>query len=360
MTNPLVSVTMGTHNRPAWLRTALDSVYAQEMQDFEIILVRDGGCPVDVSMYDDRLSFIDRDENKGFAYSLNEALNYARGRYIAYLGDDDRYYPHHLKTLIEAIEGTDYGVVYSDLYKVFCRVNGDTRSPIKKTNPISRDFDRTMLIHMNHTLGGAMLHRRDLLEKTGMYSHDVKVYIDWDMTRRMSFYTDFLHVPRITGEFWAPVNHPGRISVQGRQDQGEFSDTVNRIKTNNPPQPWADGVEIKGREHLYFDNLYHIAKSFDQTTPAIGARLYLHLKSNYENRNWMSTREADSWLNCGCFVEAYNIIAEVNANMPTTETLEIQGRCQIGMGIYAGELYELIEQIVQGKIYWDNEWKELK
>ena len=111
MTNPLVSVTMGTHNRPTWLKTALDSVYAQTMQDFEIVLVRDGGCPVDVSQYDDRLKFIDRDENKGFAYSLNEALHYAQGRYIAYLGDDDRYYPHHLKTLTEAIEGTDQTIL---------------------------------------------------------------------------------------------------------------------------------------------------------------------------------------------------------------------------------------------------------
>ena len=359
MATPLVSVVMGTYNRPAWLHTAIQSVYDQTMQDFEIVLVRDGGSPVDVSGYDDRLSFIDRDENKGFAYSLNEAIHYAKGTYISYLGDDDRYYPHHLDTLTDAIEGTDYGVVYSDLYKCYCRVNDDKRTPLHKTNPISRDFDRNMLLHMNHTLGGAMLHRKDLLEKTGMYRHDIRVYIDWDMTRRMCFYTDFLHVPKITGEFWAPVNSEDRISVKQRKDKDSFNRTIKDIETNNPPPPWVMKLTDYQRKDLYFDNLYHIARSLDKTTPAIGARLYCHLKSNYENRNWMSTREADSWLNCGSFVEAYNIIVEVNKRMPTTETLDIQAKCMIGMGLYANELYEIIENIVQGTIYWDNEWKEL-
>jgi len=356
---PLVSVVMGTHNRPHWLKTALDSVYAQTMQDFEIVLVRDGGCPVDVEGYDDRLMFVDRDENKGFAYSLNEGINYATGKYIAYLGDDDRYYPHHLRTLTEAIEGTEYGVAYSDLYKCYCHAEGNVRTPVRKENPISRDFDRAMLQHMNHTLGGSMIHRRDLFDKTGLYRPDVKVFIDWDMTRRMSFYTDFLHIPRITGEFWTPMNTLDRISCRGRLDEQTLNATCRAIATNNPALPWLDGVKLMGKSHLHFDHIYHAAKSFDKTTPAISARLYLHLKSNYENKLWMSTRSAESWLKSGCFVESYNLICEVNKVMPTTETLDIQAKCLIGMGMYAGEFYEIIENITEGKIYWDKEWKEL-
>ncbi len=361
MSNPLVSITMGTHNRPVWLHDAIRSVYAQQYQNWEIILVRDGGKPVDVDMYDDRLKFIDRDENKGFAYSLNEAIHYAQGEYIAYLGDDDRMYPHHLKTLVEAIEGTDYGVVYSDLYKCHCRVEGDKRIPLNKTNDISRDFDRTMLIHTNHTLGGAMLHRKDLLELTGMYRPECKVYIDWDMVRRLCFFTDFLHIPKITGEFWAPVNQEERISVKQRKNKADFDDSVNDIMWRVPAPPWSHIKNINDypRSKLLFDNFYHIANKMNGHTPSISARLYNYLGHHFKNTNWMKTKEAKSWYQSGSFVKALEIIKEVNAVMPTTETLAIEADCMTAIGepTAAKEIHDIITEIVKGSVYWDEAWK---
>ena len=360
MTKPLVSITMGTYNRPIWVREALDSIYRQEMQDFEIILVRDGGLPVQVKDYDDRLKFIDRGENKGFAYSLNEAIQHAQGKYIAYLGDDDKMYPHHLKTLVEAIECFNGEMVYSDLYKVYCKNDNGKRTIIKKSNEISRDFDRNMMLHMNHTLGGAMMHTKSLLDKTGPYRDDIKVYIDWDMTRRMCFYTDFLHVPKITGEFYAPVNKTDRISVKQRLDRVAFDAVVDNIKKLIPLPPWSKIEHLTQfpRSSLYFDNLYHVARGFDNTTPAIAARLYRHLRLKYGNTNWMLTREAKSWLECGSYVEAYELAGQ--ADMPTTETLEIRARALQGMGKPYKAYDDMIKAINNDKIYWDNVWKELK
>jgi len=79
---------------------------------------------------------------------------------------------------------------------------------------------------------------------------------------------------------------------------------------------------------------------------------------NYNNTNWMLTREAMSWLESGSFVKALELIHEVN--MPTTETLEIQGRAMQYLGFNPNEYFEMIKAINTDKIYWDNEWKELK
>lgn len=240
---PLVTVLISTYNRPAYLAEALDSIFRQTWPHFEIILTRDGGLPVRevVSKYNDsRLIFIDRDQNRGLPYSFNEALARARGDYICYLGDDDKFFPHHIETLLKAIlQNPDYGVVYGDLYKAHCRVLPDGRRRVLAKNvEISRDFDRMLMFQFNHALHVSLMHRRDLLDKAGRYNESLNVLIDWDLTRRLCFFTDFLHVPIVTGEYYAPVGDCDRISVQRRKNVNDYIRNLLTIRTTRPPKPW--------------------------------------------------------------------------------------------------------------------------
>jgi glycosyltransferase involved in cell wall biosynthesis len=238
-----VTVLISTYNRPAYLAEALESIFSQTYPNFEIMLVRDGGLPVRdvVARFDDaRLTFIDRDENRGLPYSFNEALSRAKGQYVCYLGDDDKFYPHHIETLLRTIlQNPDYSVVYSDLYKAHCRILSDGRRRVLAKNvEISRDFDRMLMLQFNHALHVSLLHRRDLLNRAGPYNEKLNVLIDWDLTRRLCFYTDFLHVPIVTGEYYAPVGNCDRISVQRRKNVSDYLRNLLTIRTTRPPQPW--------------------------------------------------------------------------------------------------------------------------
>ncbi len=74
---PLVSVLIPTYNRADYLHTAITSVVRQDYGNIEVLVVRDGGDRIDgivESFNDERIVFIDRDENRGKAYTLNEAL----------------------------------------------------------------------------------------------------------------------------------------------------------------------------------------------------------------------------------------------------------------------------------------------
>lgn len=240
---PLVSVLISTYNRPAYLAEALESIFRQTYQNFEILLVRDGGLAVRdvVGQFDDpRLYFIDRDENHGLPRSFNEALSAARGEYICYLGDDDKFYPHHIALLVDAIvKNPKYAAVYSDLYKAHCRVLPDGRRRVLAKNvEISRDFDRILMLQFNHALHVSLIHRRDVFEQAGRYNEKLNVMIDWDLTRKLCFYTDFLHVPAVTGEYYAPVGNCDRISVQRRRNVSDYLRNVITIRTTRPPQPW--------------------------------------------------------------------------------------------------------------------------
>jgi len=243
MVGPLVSVLVSTFNRPQYLYGALASVLRQSYRNLQIIVINDGGEDVSdiVSSFSDpRIIFINRKENRGKAFSLNQALTRVEGKYIAYLDDDDLYYPHHIETLVNVLENqTDCQVVYSDLYKTYCRVMPDgSRQVLSKVVEISRDFDRFFMLHFNHALHVCLMHRRDLIEKTGLYNEDLNILIDWDMTRRLAFFSDFQHVYEITGEFYSPVGESDRISFQRRKDKNEYFRTVLAIRTTRPPKPW--------------------------------------------------------------------------------------------------------------------------
>ena len=193
---PLVNVIIPTFNRPLYFQKALKSVLNQSYENLQVIVVNDGGQDVSGivdSFYDSRIVFINRKENYGKAFSLNEALKYAEGKYIAYLDDDDMYYPDHIETLVDALENrTDCHVAYSDLYKVYCKVSQDgSRQVLSITIEVSRDFDRFFMLHFNHVLHVSLMHHRDLIEKTGPYNEKLNVLIDWDMTRRLAFFSDF-------------------------------------------------------------------------------------------------------------------------------------------------------------------------
>ncbi len=241
---PLVTVLMPTCNRNKYLPIALESVVRQNYGNLEIFVVNDGGEDVSgivESFQDPRIIYINGKENRGKAFRLNEAIPKAQGKYICYLDDDDLFYPHHVRTLVNALENeTDCQAAYSDLYKTYCRVGSDgSRLVLSKKLEISRDFDRFFMFYYNHALHVSLMHRRDLLDKAGPYNENLNVLIDWDLTRRLSFFTDFHHVHEITGEFYAPVNRYDRISVKQRQDKAEYSRNVMAIRTTRPPKPWS-------------------------------------------------------------------------------------------------------------------------
>lgn len=242
-TGPLVSVLVTTFNRRRYLREALAGLLGQTYGRFEAIVVNDGGEPVaDVVEHfaDPRLTLIERRENRGKAASLNEALARASGTYVAYLDDDDRYYPHHLARLVETLEGdTDCGAAYSDLYTVRCRILPDGRRQVRgKVVSVSRDFDRFFLCCSGHALHMSLMHRRDLLQRTGPYNQRLSMLIGWDMVRRLAFYTDLEHVRDVTGECYAPAGEPDRTWRAGQLDRQAFLAETRLIRTTRPPKPW--------------------------------------------------------------------------------------------------------------------------
>lgn len=248
--SPKVTVLIGTYNRPDYLREAIRSVIHQTMRGWELLVMNDGGVNVEhvvQEFQDGRISYFNDDINKGLAVRLNFGLNKARGKYIAYLGDDDLWYPNHLEVLSKALdEDSQFGAVYSDLYGVQCVKDEITgkRFPLNKFVQASRDYNRDAIFCFNHVLHVSLMHRKELGLRVGGYDETIKVLIDWNMTRKLSFYTDFKHISRLTGEYYMPIRKSDRISNLERQDNERYKHNLRKIMADHPPEPWAKVARI--------------------------------------------------------------------------------------------------------------------
>lgn len=116
MESSLVSVIIPTRNRAHYLPQALDSVYAQQYPHFEILLVDDGSTDntADIAKgYDTRLRYF-RQSRKGVSAARNLALSEAKGRYVAFLDDDDWWTPDKLQKQVAYLYAhTDCGWITS-------------------------------------------------------------------------------------------------------------------------------------------------------------------------------------------------------------------------------------------------------
>ncbi|MCU4800371.1 glycosyltransferase [Halobacteria archaeon HArc-gm2] len=107
----LVSVVIPTHNRADVLGRAIDSVFAQTMTDFELIVVDD--CSTDetqsvVTGYDDeRVEYVRLEENQGANSARNTGISASEGDFISFLDSDDEFYPTHLEVVVKRLSNTD-------------------------------------------------------------------------------------------------------------------------------------------------------------------------------------------------------------------------------------------------------------
>lgn len=115
---PLFSIVIPAYNRAHCIKTALDSVFSQGIQDFEVIVIDDGSTDnteeVISLITDPRVRYV-KQANGGATKARNNGIRISQGRYIAFLDSDDTFLPHHLEKSLAVLQGSPQNCVYSQV-----------------------------------------------------------------------------------------------------------------------------------------------------------------------------------------------------------------------------------------------------
>lgn len=176
MENTLVSIITPMYKGAAFVAQTIESVLAQSYRNWEMIIVDD--CSPDngkgisiVKPYtaDNRIKLIESKENKGSSGARNIALNYAKGRYIAFLDSDDIWHTDFLKNQLDFMKKKEATLVFSSYNRIDENTRKQILSPfivpdkinyksLLKTCPIFPstaiyDTSKTPKIYFNENLG---------------------------------------------------------------------------------------------------------------------------------------------------------------------------------------------------------------
>ncbi|HEY6147531.1 MAG TPA: glycosyltransferase, partial [Thermoanaerobaculia bacterium] len=200
-----VGVVLRTRNRPALLREALESLAQQTARPAQVVVVNDGGAPVGEMVSPFRSAFAvlleESPQRRGRSAAANAGARAAAPELLAFLDDDDRYYPDHLERLVRAHRSGPEPVVYSDAVTVVYRREAEEWVPRGRSLQYSLDFDPDYLLLANYIPLHTALMPRLLYSSSGGFDERLEYSEDWDFFIRLSERTSFRHVRAVTCEY---------------------------------------------------------------------------------------------------------------------------------------------------------------
>jgi glycosyltransferase involved in cell wall biosynthesis len=183
MPHPVVSVVVPTHDRPATLPAAVQSVVDQTFGAWELIVVDDAStvdvtAPMRPFLDDPRIRLVHRDDNGGVSAARNTGLARATGRFVCFLDDDDTYLPRKLAHQVASLARApaDVGAVGGCIVLKSGEPRCRARSELRRDELLRWDQSNLQI--------GALLFRRSAAAATP-FDEQLNAVEDWDIQVRL-------------------------------------------------------------------------------------------------------------------------------------------------------------------------------
>jgi len=184
--NPLVSVIIPSYNYAEYLSTTLNSVFAQRLEDIQVILVDDGSTDATVDVlepYRDRIDYIYQ-ENAGLSAARNTGISNSKGEFILFLDADDVLGPDAIASQVAYLERNPAAFVAVCENRFFRATdpNGEPK-PFGSWALYQKNLG-VHLCYFNIAPPHAFLFRRQAIIKTGWFDRQLTACEDYDFWLR--------------------------------------------------------------------------------------------------------------------------------------------------------------------------------
>jgi glycosyltransferase involved in cell wall biosynthesis len=181
-----VSVVIPTRDRMPLLVTALRSALAQDGVTSEVIVVDDGSAQPVVPLcreVDGRVLVRRHADPRGVSAARNTGIAVARGRWIAFLDDDDAWAPTKLARQLAVASASDRNWVYAGYVDVDAGLELMGGTP-----PPAPDEVMNLLTGHNSVPASAssVVVRATALARAGGFDAGLRVHEDWDLWIRLA------------------------------------------------------------------------------------------------------------------------------------------------------------------------------
>jgi len=224
---PRVGIVMPVFNAARYLRQAMDSLFVQSYQDFEVLAINDGstdGSRRILEYYGPKVRIFDLPANMGVTRALNHGLLVSRSELIARMDADDVCLPDRLATQVGFLnDNQDVSIAGTWFYSMsedLSRVEWDNR-----TETSTEDVARTMPERCCVGHPTVMMYRR-VVETIGGYdeSESSRVVEDYELwLRAISRGIKIANVPKHLYLYRNNPNQATRVFAETQKKNFEFT-----------------------------------------------------------------------------------------------------------------------------------------
>lgn len=211
---PKVSVIVPVYNAEKWLRRTLESIEAQTMGDFEVIVVDDGSTDSSGSICD---GFVAKDsrfrvihkENAGVSCARQDGLDEANGEYVIHVDSDDWVENKMLSQLYTKAKSSNADVVICDF---FDDING--QCTVRQQRPSSlepKQVLRDLFTHLHGSCWNKLI-RRSCFQKYSVTFTKGLNYCEDLLTWVQLFSHDDIRIAYLNKAFYHYCDNPNSIT----------------------------------------------------------------------------------------------------------------------------------------------------
>jgi len=231
MVQPKVSVVITCYNYGQYVESALQSVFSQTFQDFEIILINDGSTDdseekIHPFLSDPRLKYI-KQNNSGQANAKNRGIKQAKGQFIAFLDADDLWEKTKLEKQLPLFSHDKIGVVYSRA-KYINKDGMPLHTTIKGKYLQPRSGNVTNFLFFDNFIPfSSSIIRRQCLKTFNGFNESLEMGIDWNLWLKIStqYAFKFINEPLLIYR----VGHPGQMSKKAEKRHSCSDQTMKQF-----------------------------------------------------------------------------------------------------------------------------------
>ena len=219
----MISVIMGVYNGQQTVAKSIQSILDSDYTNFEFIIVDDGSQDnsakiiEDFANKDDRIVFVQNKKNRGLTYSLNRALQVAKGEFIARQDADDFSYPNRFNIQLSYLlnhKEVDFVGAAAKLVDIEGKMWGTRYFPTF--------VDKNDILKYNPFIHPTLLIRKKALEDINGY-RDIRQTVrceDYDLIFRLYANGSYgINIPKILLDYYEDKDSAFRHSFKTRYNE---------------------------------------------------------------------------------------------------------------------------------------------